>query len=96
MAPSSGDEGANKPPPTDWAEVFADFACHTNITKSEIPFMTLPQIQAYRGKLGKNIQLKKMSPQDILGGTFTGTSTLLPTTKGESSQEDVESFFGSF
>lgn len=58
--------------------------------------MSLPEIRAYRSNLPKNIQLKKMSVQDILGGTFTGASTVSPAAKGESSQEDVESFFGSF
>ncbi|HHX60994.1 MAG TPA: hypothetical protein GX707_09835 [Epulopiscium sp.] len=66
--------------------------CHTSITDDQIPYMSIPKIQAYRSKLGKNISLKIGMPN-----IFGGSTPLSPTTtQEESSQEDVESFFGSF
>lgn len=57
--------------------------------------MTIPEIQAYRSKLGKNIALKRMDYGDILGVGSMGNS-LSNKPKSESNQEDVEAFFGSF
>ena len=50
-APSNSEEGASKPPPTDWAEIFADLICNTSITRKEIPYMTIPEIQSYRKQI---------------------------------------------
>ena len=57
--------------------------------------MTIPEIQAYRSKLGKNIALKRMDYGDILGVGSMGNG-LSNKPKSESNQEDVEAFFGSF
>jgi len=94
LAPSSNEnneEGAEKTPPPDWGEIFTEFVCHTNITKSELINMSIPEIQAYRNNLGKNIAIKIGIP-NIFGGPDMQSAT----DKSESSQEDVEAFFGSF
>lgn len=95
MAPLSGEGGAEKTPPTDWAEVFADLVCHTSISKNDIPYMSIPEIQAYRSMLGKNIALKSMGYGDILG-TGSVSNSNNNEVKEESTQEDVEAFFGGF
>lgn len=53
--------------------------------------MTIPEIQAYRKELGRNISLKLGMP-DILSGNIPNT----PTTNENPSQEDVDTFFGGF
>ena len=53
--------------------------------------MTIPEIQAYRKELGKNISLKMGMP-DILSGNISNS----PTAKEEPSQDDVDTFFGGF
>jgi len=57
--------------------------------------MSIPEIQAYRGKLGKNIALKRMDYGDILGAGTVGT-TNNNADSAESTQEDVEAFFNGF
>jgi hypothetical protein len=52
-------EGSNeKPEEPDWAEIFSDLINHTSLGHFEILELTIPQIEAYRGKLGKNIAIK--------------------------------------
>lgn len=53
--------------------------------------MTIPEIQAYRKELGRNISLK-LGMSDVLGGNIPNS----PTAKENPSQEDVDTFFGGF
>lgn len=46
----------------DWGEIFGDIVNHTSIPPSEIPYMTLPQIDAYRRSVGKHIPIKVYGP----------------------------------
>jgi hypothetical protein len=48
----------DKPPPPDWAKIFTDLLCHTSAGPSDIPNMTIPQIDAIRSRLGENIAIK--------------------------------------
>ncbi|WP_310443727.1 hypothetical protein [Tissierella sp.] len=57
----------------------------------EISRRTIPQIMTILDGAKENISIKMGMPN-----IFGGTPTLSPTTLEESSQEDVESFFGSF
>lgn len=83
-------EGISDSP--DWGEVFGDLVCHTSITHSEIPYLTLPQINNYRRSIGRNIPIKIGIPN-----MFGSSSTPSPSTpQEESTQEDVESFFNGF
>lgn len=68
MAPSDKTDGAETPK-TNWAKVFSEFACHTNITRAELFDMPLPIIQAYLRELPENIALKIGMP-GLLGGTL--------------------------
>ena len=54
----------NKGP--DWADVFTELMCHSSVSYFDIHEMTIPVIQAIRGKLGKNIKLKVSMP-DLFG-----------------------------
>lgn len=62
MAASDGEKGAAENSPVDWADIFAELVCHTTITRNDLPNMALPEIYAYRSKLGKNISLKMGLP----------------------------------
>ena len=53
--------------------------------------MSIPEIQAYRGQLGRSISLK-MGLGSILGSSASISNNV----QEEASQEDVESFFGGF
>lgn len=57
----------NKGP--DWAEVFADLLCHTSLDYEGILRRTIPQIEAIRSRLGKNISLKIGMP-GLFGGAL--------------------------
>lgn len=57
--------------------MFGDLVNHTSITHSEIPYLTIPQIEAYRKSIGKNIPLKIGFP-NILSGT-PSTTSITPT-----------------
>ena len=91
MAPSNSKEGAEKPPPTDWAKIYSRLLFHTGIHYEEIRRMTLPQINALLEESGENISIKIGMP-NIFGGV-SDSSTLSGET---SSQEDVDSFFNDF
>ncbi len=93
MAPSQKDGAGpeDKPPPPDWAEIYADLLCHTSISVTDIPKMTIPQIDAIRARLGKNIAIKIGMPN-----IFGGISESNVSDEGTSSQEDVDSFFNDF
>ena len=92
-SPQEEKEGeAESSSPIDWGEIFSDLVCHTSITDSEIPYMSLPKIQAYRKGIGKNIPLK-VGITSLFGGGMT-TDNEEP--QGEATQEDVEAFFNDF
>ncbi len=69
MASSDEKGEAEKTTPPDWAEIYADFLCHTSLSYEEIGERTIPQIDAVRSKLGKNIGLKIGIP-GIFGGAL--------------------------
>lgn len=94
MSPSPNDtdgEGESESSPTNWGEIFGDLVCHTSIPHSEILYLTLPQIEAYRVSIGKNIPIK-IGVSSMFGGMMDSPQNM----SGESTQEDVESFFGGF
>ena len=68
-ASSDKKDGAENSNP-DWAEIYSDLLCHTSIRFFEIRKMTIPQINAVRNKLGKNIALKVGMPGGIFGGAI--------------------------
>ena len=53
----------------DWAEIYTDLLCHTNLSYEEIGSRTIPQIDAIRNRLGKNIAIKIGIP-GIFGGAL--------------------------
>ena len=53
----------------DWAEIYTDLLCHTSLSYEEISERTIPQIDAVRSKLGKNIAIKIGIP-GIFGGAL--------------------------
>jgi hypothetical protein len=57
----------DKPPTPDWAKIFTDLLCHTSVGPSDIPNMTIPQIDAIRNRLGENIAIKIGMPS-LFGG----------------------------
>jgi hypothetical protein len=71
VAPSQKDGAGpeDKPPPPDWAKIYADLLCHTSVGPFDIPNMTIPQIDAIRGKLGENIAIKIGMP-GLFGGVL--------------------------
>lgn len=69
MAPSNSTDGAENPKP-DWSKIFSEFACHTNITRTEIFEMPIPVIQAYRNNLGENIAIKIGMPGGMFGSSI--------------------------
>ena len=68
--------------------------CHTSITHSEIPYLTIPQINNYRKGIGKNAPIK-MGLFGMLGGMPSEQGEKSPEHK-EPCQEDVDSFFNGF
>jgi hypothetical protein len=62
-------EGGAENPKPDWSEIYADLLCHTSVGPFDIPNMTIPQIDAIRGKLGKNIAIKVGMP-GLFGGAL--------------------------
>jgi hypothetical protein len=62
-------EGGAENPKPDWSEIYADLLCHTSVGPFDIPNMTIPQIDAIRGKLGKNIAIKVGMP-GLFGGAI--------------------------
>ena len=80
MAPADKEDGAENPKP-DWAEVYADLLCHTSLSYEEISNRTIPQIDAIRSRLGKNIAIKIGMP-GIFGGVLDNSQpTTSPTGK---------------
>lgn len=71
MAPPDKKDGA-EPPKPDFAEVYTDLLCHTSLSYEEIGERTIPQIDAIRVRLGKNIALKVGIP-NIFGGASNPT-----------------------
>lgn len=71
VAPSQKDGAGpqDKLPPPDWSEIYGDLVCHTSTRPLDIPDMTIPQIQAIRNKLGKNIAIKVGMPS-LFGGAL--------------------------
>ena len=67
MAPSDSKGGAEKPPPTDWAKIYARFLFHSSMTYSDIAKRTYPQINALLEEWGENISIKIGMP-NIFGG----------------------------
>lgn len=80
-SPDDKDNGEGEQSSPDWGEVFGDLVCHTSITHSEIPYMTIPQIEAYRKSIGKNIPLKIGIPGMFSGASSLPSSTLQRTDK---------------
>lgn len=80
-------EGEGEQPEIDWAEVYADLLCHTSISIFEIPEMTIPQIEAIRNKLGKNISLKIGMP-----GLFGGVLEKPPAQKNDGKPPKLSEF----
>lgn len=63
MAPADKKDGAESPPADpDWSEIYTDLLCHTSMHYDEIRERSLPQIEAIRKNLGKNIALKVGMP----------------------------------
>lgn len=77
--------------PPDWGKIYSRILFHTGMGYEEIARRTIPQIMAILDGADENISLKIGMPN-----IFGGSPPLSPTTQEESSQEDVESFFGSF
>lgn len=71
MAPADKKGGAETPKP-DWAEIYSDLLCHTSLSYEEIGKRTIPQIDAIRSKLGKNIAIKIGTP-GLFGGALDAT-----------------------
>ena len=78
MASSDAKDEAEKPPTPDWAEIYTDLLCHTSLSYEEISERTIPQIDAVRSKLGKNIAIKIGIP-GIFGGALDTVPTSSPT-----------------
>lgn len=76
-SPDEKGEGENESHEPDWAEVYSDLLCHTSIGVFEIPEMTIPQIDAIRRRLGKNIALKVGIP-GLFGGAVGSSSPPSP------------------
>ena len=74
MAPSAGKDGAEKPPATDWAKIYARLLYHTGMHYEEIARRTLPQINALLEEAGENISIKIGMP-NIFGATPPPSST---------------------
>lgn len=53
--------------PTDWGEIFGQLVFYTSISINDIPYLTMPQIDAYRESIGKNIHINS-SVSNIFGG----------------------------
>jgi hypothetical protein len=83
VAPSQKDGAGpeDKPPPPDWAKIFTDLLCHTSVGPFDIPNMTIPQIDAIRGKLGENIAIKIGMPGLFGGVSETSAPPSNPTDK---------------
>lgn len=79
----------NKPP--NWGEIYSRVLYHTGMAYEEIERRTIPQIMAILDGAEENISIKMGIPS-----MFGATPTFYPTTTEESSQEDVEAFFGGF
>lgn len=76
--------------PSDWGQIYSRVLYHTGMNYEEIARRTLPQIVAILDGAEENISIKMGMPN------MFGTPPLSPTTQEESSQEDVEAFFGGF
>lgn len=68
MAPSDKKDGAEISKP-DWAEIYTELLCHTSMSYEEIGNRTIPQINAIRSRLGKNIAIKIGIP-GLFGGAL--------------------------
>lgn len=77
MAPSDDKGGAEKPPPTNWAKVYARILYHTGMHYEEISRRTLPQINALLEEAGENISIKIGMP-NIFGGAPSSSVSPLP------------------
>jgi len=75
----------------DWAEVYTDLLCHTSIPYEEIANRTIPQIDAIRSKLGKNIAIKIGMP-----GIFGGALDKPPPTSSPTGKPPKLSEFAAF
>jgi hypothetical protein len=70
VAPSQKDGASSeKPTPPDWAEIYADLLYHTSENSQTIPYMTIPQIDAIRARLGKHVPISMGIP-GLFGGVL--------------------------
>ena len=93
MAPADKKDGAETSKP-DWSEIYTDIICHTSMHYEEIAERTIPQIEAIRSKLGKNISLKIGMP-GLFGGALDNPAPS-PTTDKPPKLSEFMSFANAF
>jgi hypothetical protein len=77
VAPPPQKDGAgpkDKPPPPNWAKIYAELMCQAHASYFEIHNMTIPAIEAIRAELGENIAIKIGMPSLLGGVSDTPTS----------------------
>lgn len=77
--------------PTDWGKIYSRVLYHTGMAYEEISRRTIPQVMAILDGAEENISIKLGLPNMLGGVSADGKNE-----EEESSQEDVEVFFGGF